>query len=89
MEKKNDEFYINLYKDNDASNDFTFHLPERLYFPGGHWKCGLVEFTLSKPPPINGAHIERDFVDTSIISHKNREMLRYIRDAKTQFNHII
>ncbi len=91
MERNNEEFYINLCEDNTTSNDFTFHLPQRLYFPGDKWKCGLVEVTLAKVPPSTGARIEADFVDTTIISHKKSQMLRYIRDGKRQneFRHIM
>ena len=91
MERNNEEFYINLCKDNTTPNDFTFHLPQQLYFPCGQWKCGLVEVMLTKLPPLKGARIETDFVDTTIISHKKSQILRYICDGKIQhqFNHII
>lgn len=83
------EFYIYLTKHNDASNDFTFNLPSRLYFPGGQWKCGLVEATLTRKPPNYGVRIETDFVDTTIISHKKRQMLRHVTGYSIKPTHVM
>ena len=75
----------------NSGGPVEFFIPAAQGFPGDKWKCGLVEVTLTKLPPSNGARIEADFVDTTIISHKKSQMLRYMCDGKRQneFKHII